>query len=137
MTVVRRGSIFVEACVAVAIVAVTFVAIAQLLALVTRQQRAQEQRQVAAREAANLMDHVMAAPWDELTDERLAAWELSPSAVNRLRKGRVHIEMIAQERQPDVKVIRVHVDWLDAGGQRGRGVELVSWKHRIKSDASL
>ena len=136
MNVARRGTMFVEACVAIAIVAVTFVVIAQLLALVAQQRRAEELRHVATREAANLMERVMATPWGALTDERLAEWELSPIAASRLRNGRVNIELIAHDQQFDAKVIRVRVDWLDAGGQRGRGVQLVSWKHRVETEAS-
>ena len=135
MRVSRRGSMFLEVCMAIVVVAAALVVIAQLLVVAARQQRALDQRLLATREAANLMERVMARPWSELTDTRLTDLALSPGAASRLPGSRLSIQIIPHDEQPGFKEIRVQVDWLNRADQRGLPVQLVAWKHRLEVES--
>ena len=127
----RRGSMFLEACMSLAVLAAAFVAVAQLTALVAQQRQALEQRRWATREAANLMERIMARPWDELTPEQLAPLAESLAAERSLRGGQVAIEVLDHE-QPAAREVRVRIAWRNPAQQVERPVELIAWKHRLQ-----
>lgn len=121
---------------AMVILAATFVAIAQLLALVAHQRREIDRRRVATLEAANMMERVMMTPWDELTDERLSSWSLSSTAQRSLPDGRLEIAVTRDEQPSAAKRVHVQVDWRNHAGQYDRPVLLVAWKHRTEVEGS-
>ena len=132
MNVPRRGSMFLEACVAIFVLAAAMVAASQFLAVAAQQQRALHQSALATREAANLMEHVMARPWDGITAESVASLKLSSEATRRLPRCQLRIDVTAAEPRPSSKQVVVHIDWLDRAGQRVEGVQLAAWKHQLK-----
>jgi Tfp pilus assembly protein PilV len=125
----RRGSMFLEVCMATLVASVAFVVSAQILVIVARQQRALEQRQGATRQAANLLERVMAQPWESLTPEQLNSLAQSSDAVRQLPGGKAQIDVIDHD-QPAAREIRLRVGWVNRAGQPERPVQLVAWRYR-------
>jgi hypothetical protein len=123
---------FLEVSVAILVVATAMVAASQLLAVAAKQQRALDRRVLATREAANLMEHVMARPWNELTEERVASLSLSSEAKRRLPGCQATIKVTTDEQALKAKQVVVQIDWLDGAGQRVQGVQLAAWKFQLK-----
>ena len=111
----RVGSIFIEVCVAVVVIAATLAMVAQLLALALRQQRVIAMQQQATRLAGNLMERIMARPWDELESDRLQRL-IAPDELASLPEANVRIEVIPVE-QPVSREIRVSVTWTHPPGK--------------------
>ena len=136
MNVPRRGSMLLEVCVAIFVLAAAMVAVSQFLAVAAQQQRTLGQTALAIREAANVMEHVMSRPWDGITAESVASLKLSSEATRRLRRCRLRIDVTAAKPTPTSKQVVVHIDWLDRAGQRNEGVQLAAWKHQLKDKPS-
>lgn len=132
MNLPRRGSMFLEACVAICLLAAAMVGASQILAVAARQQRALDQSALATREAANLMEHAVARPWESITPEALASLSLSAEAARRLPQCELRIDVTAAEPAPAAKQVVVHISWLDHAGQRVEGVRLAAWKHKLQ-----
>jgi len=124
---------FLEVSMAAFILVAAFGVIAQLLVVTAQQKRVLESRRLATREAANLMERVMANPWGELTADRVASLDLPDTVKRRLRDARVNIGITAEEESPQRKRIRVRVDWSNRAGQRERPVQLVAWKYQLEA----
>ena len=130
----RVGSIFLEVCVAVVVIAATLAIIAQLLPLASRQQRIIAMQQQATRLAGNLMERIMARPWEELESERLQRL-IAPDELSSLPEANVRIEVIPAE-QPVSREIRVSVSWTHLRGQTRQPVQLVAWRYLGKTATS-
>ncbi|MFV1968436.1 MAG: hypothetical protein ACC628_23675 [Pirellulaceae bacterium] len=112
--------------------AAAFGVIAQLLVIAAQQQRGHERRRLATQEAANLLERVMARPWNALTAEQVDSLDLPAAAKTRLPDARVRIGIVNEEGEPARKQVRIRVDWLNRAGQREQPVQLVAWKHRLE-----
>ena len=130
----RVGSIFIEVCVAVVVIAATLAMVAQLLALASRQQRVIAMQQQATRLAGNLMERIMARPWEELESERLQRL-IAPDELASLPEANVRIDVIPAE-QPVSREIRVSVSWTHPRGQTRQPVQLVAWRYLGKTATS-
>lgn len=126
----KRGSILLEATMAVVLLTIAFVAVAHLLALAARQKREVQWRTLARLEATNAVERLMARPWDELTPQ-ITDVSLSEFATERLPQARLGIQIHPVQGEIPTKKIQVRVDWVNLVGQRGQPVELVAWKHNI------
>lgn len=125
----RRGSILIEVSIAAGLVAVAMIAVAQLLAVAARQDRALEQRQLAAQEAANSLEQILARPWDELTPEWLQNLSLSSESRRLLPDGRLVCEMETVAEEPSSKRIVATVSWQVNADQRNQ-LQLTAWRFR-------
>ena len=126
----RRGSLFLEVTMAVTLLAFAFIAVAQLLAVAAKQRRETDWRVMATREAANVLEQIMARPWEEITTEKLAEIELSAEAAARLPEAQLSVAVDESDGTPAEKKVRVEIDWKDLGGLRVEPIRLVAWKHR-------
>lgn len=102
----------------------------QMLSVVAAQHRATETRQLAIREAANVMERLSAMPWDELTTETLEAEKLSESASRRLTGAELTIDVTESSDPLDEKRIALSIRWKDRAGQFIRPVKLTAWRVR-------
>jgi len=113
------------------ILIVCMVLFAQLLALIGKQERIADARQVALRTAANRLEGLLAKDFAELPlagnteSPALELLELLPSAEMKVQVSAVE----SAAEQPAAKQIRVEITWLDAAGVRVPGVALSAWKH--------
>ena len=130
----RRGSLLLEAAVAVVLLSIVFLAVAHLMAVAGRQRREIQWHSLATLEAANTLERIMIRPWDELTTDGLASLAMSQAAARRLPEPRLRVDVQPSEGPPPVKRIRVQVDWVNLADQRGEPVKLIAWKHHSQAD---
>lgn len=129
----RVGSMFLEVCVASVVAAATLAMIAQLLTLASRQQRINALQRQAACVAGNVMERIMARPWEELAPDKLQPL-VSSEELASLPEADVQIEVLAGQ-QPESREIRVSVTWTSPRGQPRPPVQLVAWRFRQEETA--
>jgi Tfp pilus assembly protein PilV len=129
----RRGSMFLEVCVAMVVASVAFVAISRLLAVSGRQRHVMELEHRARSIAANTMEQVMAMAWDDLTREKLQPKQKSAEAES-LPDGTVQIDVV-EHAQPAAREIQVRVQWRRPDGTSGRPAQLTAWRFHSERPA--
>lgn len=122
----RHGSMFLEVCVAMLLVAIAFVAISRLLTVSTQQRHTMELEHQARSIAANTMEQVMAMPWDDLTREKLQS-QRSAAKTESLPDGDVQIDVV-EHTPPAAREIQVRVQWRRPDGTSGRPAQLTAWR---------
>jgi|CXWL01.1.fsa_nt_gi hypothetical protein len=129
-----RGTITHEATMAIVMATAVIAGTAQVLAVVSHQRRDLDRRSAAIREAGNLLEEIAARPWDELTNEKLSALELSDECRAVLREPRLRI---AVDPEPETagKHIRVEIDWLTGQEQRALPLRLATWRYPAEEPA--
>lgn len=125
----RRGATLLEAVVAIALLGTAFVLGAQALAWTSAQRRLTDDRQLAMQEAVNCLERLRRLEWNELTNERLSAIDLSPAAKQRLTAGRVKIAREADIADPPGSRFRVEVQWKSRYGVP-LNVAFTTWRYR-------
>jgi hypothetical protein len=120
---------FIETAIGIAVAVIVIVAVAQLVAAIASQRRYAAQTRLATREAANAMEHMMAASWDALNPQAPPEMKLSESAAERLDEARLSVVITDSEMEASVKQIEVRIDWVNRAGQRGAPLRLVAWRH--------
>ena len=120
---------FIEVAVGIGVAMVVMVAVAQLVAVISQQRTNAADIRLATREAANAMEHVLAASWSELDPAAPPEVSISPGAAERLDEPRLSVIVTESEAEVRVKQIEVRIDWLNRAGQRGEPFRLVAWRH--------
>jgi hypothetical protein len=95
------------------------------------ERRGAGRRQIALQEAANLMEHLSARPWEELTPEAARSINLSRTSASSLRDGTLDVAIAPSPGDPLAKRITIVVRWGDAAGNTAAPVRLVAWVHRL------
>jgi hypothetical protein len=132
MLKIKRGSMLLESAVAcVLLVALAGVCLKSFSAA-ANQRLAVDQRQIALREAANIMEKLAAAPWEEL--ERAAGPAFAENAKKNLPReldgGSVKVEVASLEGEPAAKRLAVEIRWLDKDDRQAQPVRLTAWRYR-------
>ncbi len=125
-TTPRRGAIVHEASVAVILAGAIIACVAQLLTFSAQQTRARTQRLTAVREAANLMEQLMARSWDDLTADHIAETRLSENCHSALPGSNLDVVLTDDE---GAKRVHLTITWQHASGNREAPVQLVAWKY--------
>jgi len=126
----RRGSMFVETAIGIALAIIVMIAVAQLVAVIAKQRRAVDQTRVATQEVSNLMERVIVLPWDELTTEAIAERDHSPASVTGLEDPQLSITVAELDDALPTKQIEIALSWRDNANRRVEPVRLVAWKHQ-------
>jgi len=124
----RNGSMLLEVSLAVMLMAVTLVAVAQLLAVAARQHQETRWRIVATHEVANVMEQVMALSWDETTTERLNGLALEPTTVTLLPDAKLQVEVTEVKDPRQAKRIRISLTYRNNAELLVEPIALVTWK---------
>lgn len=117
-----------ECLVALGILAAAFTLGAQALGWSAAQRQTLGQRHLALQEAANCLERLRQLPWDELTDQRLAQFELSPAAREQLHEAALEITPELPAGEPAAMRLQVRVHWFGRHGSPLR-VSLVTWRY--------
>jgi len=126
----RRGFTLVEAMVGAMLLAVAATICLQLLTLSTAAGRAADQRRLAAREAANIMERLMARPIDQLTPETIQGIELSKEATEALPEAQLAIRLDRQaDDRPPATRLTLTLAWQGHGGRPAAPLRLVAWRY--------
>lgn len=126
----RRGFTLLEVSVSGAMLVVLMVVTVQVLGWVAVERRAADRRQVAALEAANVMERLASQPWEDLTAERTAEMKLSTQARDVLPEGELKLEIQNESGQPEARRILIEVHWKGQASQPVAPVRLTSWIYR-------
>ena len=129
----RHGSTLIEVSIAAGLVAVAMIAVAQLIAVAARQDRSIEQRQLAAQEAANSLELVLARPWNDLNSEWLQSLTLTPESQRMLPNGRLVCEFETLAEEPNVKKVVATVTW-NATVHERKQLKLFAWRFQSRRE---
>ncbi|HJN10299.1 MAG: hypothetical protein QGG09_15160 [Pirellulaceae bacterium] len=124
----RNGSMLLEVSLAVMLLSVALMAVAQLLAVAARQRHEARWRTVAIHEVANVTEQMMALPWDETTTERISGTALDPSTEALLPSARLQIEVTDVMDPRQAKRVRVSLAYRNTAGLPVEPITLVAWK---------
>ena len=96
------------------------------------QRLAIDQRQIALRDAANLMEKLTALPWDEV--DKAADKSFAESAQKGLQKeldgAEVKVEVVPATGEPAAKRLAVAIRWQDKDNQWVEPVRLTAWRYK-------
>ena len=123
----RRGSTLLELAVSIIMVGVLLAISAQVLGWTVRERRATDRRAAALVEAGNLLDELTRLPWNEVTQESVAATKLSGEADAMLPDAKLEVTMRQPEDDPTAKRITVSIDWLGDHQQREAPARITAW----------
>ncbi len=124
----RRAYLLAETAIAGLLLGAAMVMTVKMLGWVATERRSAERRGWAIQEAANVMEHLTALPFDRLsTKAARAAAKLSAPAANLLPEGRIEVEV-----RDDTPMKRIHlaVRWKGTSGQMEAPVRLTAWVAR-------
>ena len=124
----RNGSMLLEVSLAIMLLSVALVAVAQLLAVAARQRHETRWRTVATREVANVTEQVMTLAWRDLTAEPLPAVAMHPATAAMLPDARLTIEVDDVAVPRPAKRIRVSLAYRNTAGLPVEPISLVAWK---------
>jgi len=125
---IRAGSMLLEVSLAIALVTVALVAVANLLAVASRQNHESRLRAVATREVANVAELVMATPWEKTTADQFTDAKLDAASRGLLREATLDVEVTDVSNPHPAKRIRVSLAYRDMAGQLVTPISLVTWK---------
>ena len=91
------------------------------------------QTRSANQEVANVMERVMVLPWDELTTETTARFELPDESAVGLDDPQLSITVTDAEGPPSSKTIEVALAWRDQADRLVDPVRLVAWRHQFSA----
>ena len=123
----RQGSLLLEAALAMALLLAALAVVAHLLLLAGHQRREADHRALATREAANVMERVVARRWDEIVPEGVRELALSDEARQQLPQPDLEVRVSEDSAELRQKRIDVLVRWQNAAGLPAQPVELAAW----------
>ncbi len=132
----RSASTLLEATTALFVMAVIFAMIAQLTVFSARQWQRNTQRRLGLQLAANTIDQLMAAAWDELHVGDSSDWEIPAETSTMLPQAQVAVSIVAVEDVVSARHIRVQVSWSDGPVAQPQRVSLSSWRFATPLEAA-
>ena len=129
----RCGTTLLECTVALLVLSLAMLGLAQLMAAANGPHRLTTARSLALQELANQAERVAALPWDDTAAEKLTTWppsaELSaaiPAATCRATVADEASDGITARR------IRLEIAWPDAADREQQPATLTVWRHRLE-----
>jgi prepilin-type N-terminal cleavage/methylation domain-containing protein len=132
----RRGLSMAEVLVAVAVASVVMVCGMQLMFVAHRQGRTVDAQRVAWLEAGNLMEHVMARPWEDMHPDVLSSLALSDACRQALPDAILRVDALPDDTDPTALQITIEIQWRADASRPAVPVRLVAWRYRTLEVAS-
>lgn len=130
----RRGAVLMECVLAIGIILVAVVLLAQVMGLIAQQRRLAEQRRLAQEEVANRLERAALLPWSELTSEKIESLSWGQEVRSALPEARLSA-LVRDEEQPAARRIDVQLVWKNRAGIEVEPVVLSMWRHRRREEA--
>jgi Tfp pilus assembly protein PilV len=127
----RRGGFgLIEMAIAGALIAVAMTVTVQVIGWIALERKAVERRERALLEADNILERVMAMPWNDLSTESVKRTTILPATSEFLRSPTLNVNVTAFEDAPVRKKVVVEIRWLDRSGRPEAPVRLAAWAYR-------
>ena len=124
----RRGAISHEMTVSLLLASAVVLGVAQIASFVVQQCRGMDSRAAAHRAAGNVMESMMARPFDELTPEAIADQQAGELGEAELAGARWTVA-VADEPDSPAKRITVEINWAANSQPQTAPVRLVAWRY--------
>lgn len=121
----RAGFTVMELVVALGILSVAMVLVAQIGISSLAQRRRTAVRHEALEAAANVLESAQARPWDGLTPAWAAAQRLPEPLARKLSDGKLTVRVEAEKSRPHAKRVTVEVHWQHDNATPAQPVVLV------------
>jgi prepilin-type N-terminal cleavage/methylation domain-containing protein len=121
----RRGFTVLEIMVALGILSVVLVLVAQVGLWSLGERKRSALRQEALEAAANILESAQASPWEALTPPWAAAQRLPDGLAQRLDEARLEVRVEPEASHPRTKRVTVALAWRLGDGKPARPVVLV------------
>ncbi len=122
----RAGVVVHEAAMAIVLVGAILTSVAQILVFSAQQSHTRQQRMTATREVGNLMERLMARPWERLTSDDAKTVELSTISQATLPEAQLVIDVTTVD---DAKRVSIELAWKESSGGHTEPVRLVAWQY--------
>ena len=123
----RRGFGLLEMAMTGGLILVAMAATVQVVGWIALERKAVERRERALLEAENLLERIVAVPWDDLTTESVARFRVSDAASDQLHGPTLKVQVLPSGSPPAQKRVVVEIRWADRSGQSEAPVRLVTW----------
>lgn len=123
----RRGSMLLEACGALALFGMILGLSVQILGWTGSERRRAEQRFRIRQQAANLLERVGALPAEDVTPERLAALDPVDRMKKTLPEGGIDWSVAADPDVPGPRRVTMTVRYRAIGGNPAAPMRLTTW----------
>lgn len=124
----RRGFTIVELLVALVILAAAMALVVRVVATAADQRRETARRRTAVQEAANVLERIVARPWEEIDETQLDDVRLSPHAVEALPGAKLKVKVAEDAGRPAARRVAVTLTWNAHGDEAAASTQLVGWK---------
>ena len=128
----QRGAMLAEVGVALVVLSVAMILVAQMVAAVGTQHRMAEQNALAQQEAANLMERLFVMPWTELTQETASQLSLSARCRQQLPDASLNLKVVPGNGPPVGRQLTIEIAWRGRDGGHVRPVRLTAWRYAVE-----
>lgn len=129
----RRGSMFIETAIGIALAVIVMISVAQLVAVIAKQRREIAHTRLATQEVANVMERVIVLSWDDLTNDAIAGMDVADLSTVALDDPQLSIDVAELNAELPTKQVEIALSWRDFANRRVEPVRLVAWKHQAKT----
>ena len=126
----RKGFSLLELVVAAIVLGAILAVVLKFYAAMAAREVAVRHRDVAAREAANVLERLWQWPWDQLTAEKARDLRLCEEAEQALPGAELAVEISQPAQEPDAKRIAVEIRWPERPDEPPAPVRLVASRYR-------
>jgi hypothetical protein len=126
----RPGFGLIEMAITGVLIAAAMTVTVQVVGSIAFERKAVARRERALLEADNVLERVVAQPWDKLTTESMRRYTISPTSAGFLKSPTLGITVTPFDDAPVRKKVVVEVRWLDRSGRPEAPVRLVAWVYR-------
>jgi Tfp pilus assembly protein PilV len=132
----RGGFSILEMTVALGILGLALLLVAELGYQVLTERQRDAARQEALEAAVNALEAARACPWEDLTPAWAARQHLSESSNQRLYEGRLEVRVEPEASHPQTRRVTVEVHWLLGDSKPARPVRLVGLRSARSAPAT-
>jgi Tfp pilus assembly protein PilV len=129
----RKATTLLECTVALLVLSVAMMGVAQLVVTASHQRRQSVARKLALQEIANQAERVAAMSWDEAAPDKLTRWEPSADLLAPLPDASCRVIVEDEAGPPAARRIRLEVVWSDPAGHEQQPVGVTLWKYQTEA----
>ncbi|HZL88034.1 MAG TPA: hypothetical protein VFB96_06620 [Pirellulaceae bacterium] len=131
----RSGSLLTECVLALGVIMVAVVLLAQLMMTAAIQRRLAEQKRLALEEVANRLERAALLPWSRLTADEIESAPLGAPVQRALQEPKLTATVTDEQAGPvAARRIDVQLAWHNAAGMAVEPVTLSAWRFAAQEE---